>query len=50
MWARRDAAEVSRARREMASIPRHIVVPAYENDVLDVSALERVANVLVPAR
>ena len=50
VWARRDAAEVSRARREMASIPRHIVVPAYENDVLDVSALERVANVLVPAR
>lgn len=49
VWARRDAAEVARARREMASIPRHVVVPAFEDDVLDIAALGRVAAVLVPA-
>jgi anion-transporting ArsA/GET3 family ATPase len=48
VWARRDAAEVARARREMASVPRHVVVPAFEEDVLDVAALARVAAVLVP--
>jgi anion-transporting ArsA/GET3 family ATPase len=49
VWARRDAVEVTRARREMASIPRQIVVPAFDGDVLDIAALERVAEVLVPA-
>ncbi len=49
LWARRDMAEVSRARREMASIPRHVVVPAFEDDVLDIAALSRVAAVLVPS-
>ncbi|MFO0651725.1 MAG: ArsA-related P-loop ATPase [Polyangiales bacterium] len=48
VWARRDNAEVTRARREMASIPRHIVVPAFEDDVLDLAALSRVAAILVP--
>jgi anion-transporting ArsA/GET3 family ATPase len=48
VWARRDGAEVTRARREMASIPRHIVVPAFEDDVLDLVALSRVAAILVP--
>jgi anion-transporting ArsA/GET3 family ATPase len=48
VWARRDAAEVARARREMAAIPRHIVVPSFEEDVLDVTALARVAAVLAP--
>ncbi len=48
LWARRDAAEVGRARREMATIPRHVVVPAFEEDVLDLAALSRVAAVLVP--
>ncbi len=48
LWARRDNAEVTRARREMASIPRHVVVPAFEDDVLDLAALSRVAAILVP--
>ncbi len=48
VWARRDNAEVTRARREMASIPRHIIVPAFEDDVLDLAALSRVAAILVP--
>lgn len=50
VWARRDGAEVTRARREMASIRRHIVVPAFEDDVLDIAALGRVAAILVPAQ
>ncbi len=49
VWARRDGAEVTRARREMASIPRHVIVPAFEDDVLDIAALSRVASLLVPA-
>jgi anion-transporting ArsA/GET3 family ATPase len=48
VWARRDAAEVARARREMAAIPRQIVVPAFDDDVLDLTALAKVAAVLVP--
>ena len=48
VWARRDASEVARARREMAAIPRHIIVPAFEDDVLDLAALAKVAAVLVP--
>jgi hypothetical protein len=50
VWARRDGAEVTRARREMASIRRQIVVPAFEDDVLDIAALGRVAAILVPAQ
>lgn len=46
IWAKRDAHEVTRARREMASIPRQVVVPAFDEDVLDIAALDRVASIL----
>lgn len=46
-WARRDALEVARARREMASVPRHVLVPTLDEDVYDVSALIHVAERLV---
>jgi anion-transporting ArsA/GET3 family ATPase len=47
VWARRDALEVQRARRGMADVPRHVVVPAFDEDVLDIAALEKVAARLV---
>ncbi len=46
-WAKRDAIEVARARREMASVPRHVLVPIMDEDVYDVAALARVAERLV---
>lgn len=46
-WSRRDAIEVARARREMASVPRHVLVPTMDEDVHDVSALIHVAQRLV---
>lgn len=46
-WARKDAAEVARAREQMASVPRHIIVPAFDEDVYDIAALSRVAAALV---
>ncbi len=46
-WAKRDAIEVARARREMASVPRHVLVPTMDEDVYDVAALARVAERLV---
>jgi anion-transporting ArsA/GET3 family ATPase len=48
IWARRDANEIARARREMQSVPRVIEVPAFDEDVYDVAALARVAQTLVP--
>ncbi len=48
VWAHRDGLEVERARREMTSVLRHVTVPAFDEDVLDVAALERVARILVP--
>ena len=46
-WARRDAIEVARARREMASVPRHVLVPTFDEDVYDLVALGHVAARLV---
>jgi anion-transporting ArsA/GET3 family ATPase len=46
IWARRDANEIARARREMASVPRVVEVPAFDEDVYDVAALSRVADIL----
>lgn len=46
-WARRDALEVARARREMASVPRHALVPTLDEDVYDLAALAHVAARLV---
>jgi anion-transporting ArsA/GET3 family ATPase len=46
-WARRDANEIARARREMQSVPRVVEVPAFDEDVYDVKALGRVAEILV---
>lgn len=46
-WARRDALEVARARRELASVPRHLLVPTFDEDVYDLAALSRVAERLV---
>ena len=46
-WARRDAFEVARAQREMASVPRHVVVPTLDEDVYDLVALGHVAARLV---
>jgi len=46
-WARKDAQEVSRARELMAAVPRHLVVPAFDDDVYDIDALGRVAAALV---
>ncbi len=46
-WARRDEFEVARARREMASVPRHVVVPAFDEDVYDLAALGHVAERLL---
>ena len=46
-WARRDALEVARAQREMASVPRHAVVPTLDEDVYDLAALAHVAQRLV---
>jgi anion-transporting ArsA/GET3 family ATPase len=48
-WARRDHVEVTRARSAMASIPRQVIVPAFEEDVLDIVALGRVASHLTPS-
>lgn len=48
IWARRDANEIARARREMQSVPRVVEVPAFDEDVYDVAALARVAQTLVP--
>lgn len=47
VWARRDEAEVARARRELASVPRHAIVPALDEDVYDIAALDHVASKLV---
>ncbi|MEZ4409770.1 MAG: ArsA-related P-loop ATPase [Polyangiales bacterium] len=47
VWARRDEAEVARARRELASVPRHVIVPALDEDVYDIAALDHVASKLV---
>ena len=46
-WARRDALEVARSRREMASVPRHVLVPTFDEDVYDLAALAHVAACLV---
>ena len=46
-WARRDALEVARARREMSSVLRHVVVPTFDEDVYDLAALANVAARLV---
>lgn len=47
VWARRDEAEVGRARRELAGVPRHVIVPAFDEDVYDIAALGQVAAKLV---
>jgi hypothetical protein len=49
VWAHRDASEVARIRRELRSVPRVIEVPALDEDVHDVVALGRVAEMLTPA-
>lgn len=46
IWARRDANEIARARREMSSVPRVVEVPAFDEDVYDVAALTRVAEIV----
>lgn len=46
-WARKDAQEVARARELMAAVPRHLIVPAFDDDVYDIAALGRVAAALV---
>jgi hypothetical protein len=46
-WARKDAQEVARARELMAAVPRHLLVPAFDDDVYDIAALSRVAAALV---
>lgn len=46
-WARKDAQEVARARELMASVPRHLIVPAFDDDVYDIAALTRVAAALL---
>lgn len=48
VWARRDAAEVARVRRELRTIPRVVEVPAFDEDVYDIAALARVAAILAP--
>ncbi len=47
VWAKRDAHEVDRIRRELASVPRHVTVPAFDDDVYDIDALSRVAERLL---
>ncbi len=49
VWAQRDKSEVARVRRELKTVPRVIEVPAFDEDVHDVGALERVARLLVGA-
>lgn len=46
IWARRDANEIARARREMSSVQRVVEVPAFDEDVYDVAALSRVAQIV----
>jgi anion-transporting ArsA/GET3 family ATPase len=46
VWARRDANEIARARREMQSVARVVEVPAFDEDVYDVAALSRVAAII----
>jgi hypothetical protein len=48
VWAHRDAAEVARIRRELRNVPRVVEVPAFDEDVHDVKALTRVAELLAP--
>ena len=48
VWARRDAAEVLRVTRELRSITRVIEIPAFDEDVFDVTALGKVADMLAP--
>ncbi|MBL8604258.1 MAG: ArsA family ATPase [Myxococcales bacterium] len=47
VWARRDAQEVARVARDFAAVPRHVVVPALDEDVYDIAALTHVAACLV---
>lgn len=49
VWARRDAGEVARIRKELQGIPRIVEVPAFDNDVHDLVALGRVAEILSPS-
>jgi anion-transporting ArsA/GET3 family ATPase len=46
VWARRDANEIARAMREMQNVPRVVEVPAFDEDVYDVAALSRVAEIV----
>jgi len=46
VWARRDASEIARAMREMQNVPRVVEVPAFDEDVYDVTALSRVAEIV----
>ncbi len=48
VWAHRDASEVARIRRELRNVPRVVEVPAFDEDVHDVTALVRVAALLAP--
>lgn len=47
LWSHRDAHEVARVRRDLASVPRHVIVPALDEDVYDIGALGNVAARLV---
>jgi len=47
LWAQRDAHQVARVRRDLASVPRHVIVPALDEDVYDIGALSHVAARLV---
>lgn len=46
VWARRDASEIARARREMSTVKRVVEVPAFDEDVYDVAALSRVSQIV----
>jgi anion-transporting ArsA/GET3 family ATPase len=47
-WAKRDASEVARVRRELRSISRVVEVPAFDEDVYDLAALGHVADYVAP--
>ncbi len=49
VWSTRDANELGRAKRELMGVQRWIEIPAFDEDVYDVTALDRVGTYLMPA-
>ncbi len=49
VWSQRDANELKRAKGELTGVRRWIEIPAFDEDVYDVRALDRVGSYLMPS-